>query len=118
ASDQYLAARGLGFVEHERGVGPAVGEIAPVGEQLLAEAFLRGGAQEARRDDLVGVDVRVRQHHGARTDAGEGLHYTNSRGSVMAPRTADAAAVRGLASSVRAPTPWRPSKLRLLVLNE
>ena len=24
----------------------------------------------------------------------------------------------GLASSVRAPTPWRPSKLRLLVLTE
>ena len=32
------------------------------------------------------------------------------------PATAAAAAVSGLASSVRAPVPWRPSKLRLLVL--
>src|ERR1039457_6268150 len=41
-----------------------------------------------------------------------------SRGSVTRPRTALAAAVSGLASSVRAPGPWRPSKLRLLVLIE
>ena len=33
-----------------------------------------------------------------------------------APLTAAAAAVNGLASIVRAPLPWRPSKLRLLVL--
>jgi hypothetical protein len=31
---------------------------------------------------------------------------------------AEAAAVSGLASSVRAPCPWRPSKFRLLVLTE
>ncbi len=45
------------------------------------------------------------------------MNSRGSRGSVT-PRTADAAAVSGLASSVRAPTPWRPSKLRLLVLSE
>jgi hypothetical protein len=36
----------------------------------------------------------------------------------MLPCTALAAAVNGLASRVRAPTPWRPSKFRLLVLIE
>ena len=37
---------------------------------------------------------------------------------MIRPRTALAAAVSGLASKVRAPTPCRPSKLRLLVLTE
>ncbi len=46
------------------------------------------------------------------------LHYSNSRGSAMLPLTAHAAAVNGLTNSVRAPFPWRPSKLRLLVLME
>src|SRR5574337_952864 len=38
-----------------------------------------------------------------------------SRGSATRPAMADAAAVAGLASTVRAPLPWRPSKLRLEV---
>src|SRR5215831_15087894 len=42
----------------------------------------------------------------------------SSRGSVIAPLIAAAAAVSGLASTVRAPLPWRPSKFRLLVLTE
>jgi len=37
-------------------------------------------------------------------------------GSVILPLTALAAAVNGLASKVRAPTPCLPSKFRLLVL--
>jgi hypothetical protein len=40
----------------------------------------------------------------------------SSRGSAIVPLIADATAVAGLASTVRAPTPWRPSKFRLLVL--
>src|SRR6266403_563172 len=46
------------------------------------------------------------------------FHYSISRGSVILPCTALAAAVKGLTNRVRAPTPWRPSKLRLLVLIE
>ena len=38
------------------------------------------------------------------------------RGSVTRPLMAVAAAVSGLARNVRPPLPWRPSKLRLLVL--
>ena len=38
------------------------------------------------------------------------------RTSATAPVTALAAAVSGLARKVRPPGPWRPSKLRLLVL--
>ena len=47
-----------GRLSTKSGFGRAIGQVAPVGEQLLAQAFARGGAQEARRDDLVGVDVR------------------------------------------------------------
>ena len=42
-------------------------------------------------------------------------NYISSLGSVITPVTAAAAATRGLANKVRAPGPWRPSKLRLLV---
>src|SRR5690606_28592450 len=93
--------------------------VAPFGEQVLAEPFLRRRRQEARGNDLVGVDVVVRQHDGARTNLLHGFHdYTSSRGSAIAPMMAAAAAVSGLASTVRAPLPCRPSKLRLLVLTE
>src|SRR5690606_7003766 len=92
----------------------------PVGEQLLAEALLGRGGQEAAGDDLVGIDVARGQHDGARVDFPDGGHvdypFSTSRGSVTRPRMAEAAAVSGLASRVRAPTPCRPSKLRLLVL--
>ena len=108
-----------GLIEDEVGVGRAVGQVAPVGEQLLAQALLGGGGQESRRDDLIGVDVGERQR--PRFASGRlrsGCITRNSRGSVIRPRTALAAAVSGLASRVRAPTPCRPSKLRLLVLSE
>ena len=41
--------------------------------------------------------------------------YISVRGSVITPVTAAAAAVSGLASRVREPGPWRPSKLRFEV---
>src|SRR5271154_6140943 len=50
--------------------------------------------------------------------ASHGFHDISSRGSVILPSTALAAAVRGLTSRVLAPAPWRPSKFRLLVLIE
>src|SRR5262245_33581503 len=46
------------------------------------------------------------------------LLYANRRGSATRPSTALAAAVKGEASSVRAPLPCRPSKFRLLVLTD
>src|SRR5262249_38615722 len=120
ARDQDPGAAGLGAVEHEVGLLLPVGAEAPVAEQVLAQAVLAGGLEEAGRDDLVGVDVLDRQHDGARA---EGLdrcdfHQSISRASVILPVTAAAAAVSGLARNVRPPAPCRPSKLRLLVLTE
>ena len=43
---------------------------------------------------------------------------TSGRGSVTTPASAVAAAVSGEARNVRAPLPWRPSKLRLLVRDD
>jgi hypothetical protein len=42
-----LAAR---LVENEIGLGIACSSIAPVAEELLVEALLRGGLQEPRRE--------------------------------------------------------------------
>src|ERR1051325_3654623 len=44
------------------------------------------------------------------------LSRSRARTSVIRPVTAAAAAVSGDARNVRPPRPWRPSKLRLLVL--
>src|SRR6185503_3457341 len=88
------------------------------------ESFPRRRGQKARRNDLVRVDVGHRQDRRTRAQDFDRFHelaaqpFISSRGSVIRPRTAQAAAVSGLASNVRAPTPWRPSKLRLLVLTE
>src|SRR5882757_6281183 len=112
------AAGRFGTVQNEGRVGSAVAEVAPVGEQLLAEAILGRRRQEPRRNDLIGVDVGGGDDHGLRTHPPQRLHYSSSRGSAILPCTALAAAVRGLTSNVRAPTPWRPSKFRLLVLTE
>ena len=77
--------------------------------------------EEARRDDLIGVDVVGAEHDGARGERGERAHRDTSvtgalRTSVTRPVTAAAAAVSGEARNVRPPLPCRPSKLRLLVL--
>src|SRR5206468_7153865 len=60
------------------------------------------------RNDLIGVDVVAHERH----DLARKLHDSSSRGSVTRPRTAEAAAVSGLAKKVRPPRPCRPSKLR------
>ncbi len=74
ARDEDRAALRFGLVQREVRAGLAVGVVAPLGEEVLAEAFARGGAQEAGRDDLVGVDVRERQYRRARTNGFDGFH--------------------------------------------
>src|SRR5881275_1690806 len=75
------------------------------------------------RNDEVGVDIVERQRIGAAFDAGEWAHAAasrlsppiSSRTSVRRPVTAAAAAIAGDIRCVRAPGPWRPTKLRLEV---
>src|SRR5262249_10539200 len=65
----------------------------------------------------VGVDVRTNDGRGNAGEDGEFFHHgtENLRTSVMQPASAAAAAIAGLARWVRAPGPWRPSKLRFEV---
>ena len=56
-ASRICGALGARLVQDEIGLGIALGVVAPVVEELLVEAFLRGGLQKPRRDDLVGVDV-------------------------------------------------------------
>src|SRR3984893_1429773 len=115
---QHPRALRPGFVEREPGPRASLLVEPPVGEQRLAEALAGDALEEAGGDDLIGVDVGLRQDHGLRRERLERLapSFTTSRGSAMAPRPAAAAAVSGLARKVRAFLPCRPSKLRLLVL--
>src|SRR5215469_7058060 len=66
ARDKNLAAARLRVVQREIGIRTAVGAIAPVVEQRLAETLALRGGQESRWDDAVGVDVFVRQNDRAR----------------------------------------------------
>src|SRR5210317_1020763 len=102
-------------VQGERGVLAAIVVVPQIVKSRGAKALSRRRRQEAGRDDLVRVDVLVGQHHRAGLDLCNRLH-DSFLGSATYPATADAAAVAGLTNTVLAPTPWRPSKLRLLVL--
>src|SRR5262249_32155843 len=88
--------------------------LTPVAEEVFVEAFLRGRFQEARGDDLVGVDVVDRQRDQFGFECGKGFHRMVLT-SVTLPVMAEAAAVSGEARKVRPPWPWRPSKLRFEV---
>src|SRR5690606_18711102 len=118
--DQDLRALVSRAVERKVRVRQTIRQCAPVVERVPAQSLALGGGQEARGDDLVGVDVALAQDHGARDECAETFHHAASasrkvRGSAISPATAQTAAVSGEASTVRAPSPWRPSKLRLLV---
>ena len=125
AGHEDRAALRLGLVEHEVRLRRAVGVVAPVGEQLLAQAFARRGRQKARRNDLVGVDVR---RAAARRCASESVRIgcmRHCRQLQQFARIGDAAAngatpprSAGSRAACARPMPWRPSKLRLLVLTE
>src|SRR5262249_13437095 len=92
----------------------------PAGEQMPTQSLPGRPLQISRRNDLIGIDILPGQDGDARFHAAERLqaHLVSSLGSAMAPRTAEAAAVAGLARKVRPPGPWRPSKLRLEVLTD
>src|SRR4029077_18667361 len=66
--------------------------------------------------DLVGVDVAAVDRQRRTVDDADGLHQLRSSGVEKWPAMAVAAATAGLTRCVRPPLPWRPSKLRLLVL--
>src|SRR5215204_5346860 len=86
-------------------------------EQEMAPAFVALAPQEPRRNDLVGVDVGRRHRRRHRVEVLERLHYDlrSCRTSVSLPVTAAATAMAGLTRCVRAPLPWRPTKLRFEV---
>src|SRR3977135_1067914 len=87
---------------------------------MLSEPTTRDCLEKPRRNDLVGIDVRRGKHHAPRSERDEGFHHSAGHESVLtsaiAPVTAVAAAVSGLARNVRPPLPCLPSKFRLLVL--
>src|SRR5262245_13784594 len=86
-----LGALRTRLVEDEIGIGAAFGVVAPVIEELVAEALLGDGLQEPRWDDLVGVDVLHRER-----DEAAGEFHSNVLTSVTTPVRALAAAVKGL----------------------
>src|SRR5208283_2521747 len=112
---QNLAGLRLRLVQDEIRLRLSFAIVTPVPEKLIAQPGLRNGLQEARRDDLIGVDVVARDGDHPALKRRELFHYRSSLTSLTLPAIADAAAVMGLARKVRPPLPCRPSKLRLLV---
>src|SRR5690348_11481687 len=92
AADEHGGAATFGLVQHEVLALAAVLLVTPIGEQVTAEAFLRSGRQKSRRDDLIGVDVVVRQNDRLRDDLLYRCHdyLAYSRGSTIAPLIAAA----------------------------
>src|SRR5690606_28161104 len=94
----------------------------PRREEPLFEPGALDALQPLGGDDLVGVDVGPLQRHPRPRDNSNSLHHrapsSRSRGVANVPLTAVAAATAGDTRWVRPPRPWRPSKLRLLVLAE
>src|SRR4029078_12374168 len=95
-------------VEHELRV------FHQVAEQERAVAFLARPAQEARRQDLVCVALRLVDRRGDPFEDDEGFHQSFLT-SVIRPVSAAAAAMAGETRWVRLPLPWRPTKLRFEV---
>src|SRR6185437_6487771 len=117
--DLRLAKRLL--VQHEIRVLRAVLGKAQRIEQMHAQPRALDRLQEARRDDLIGVDVLHRHRRGDSGERGELVHGVSLRQpscltSVRCPVTAAAAAMDGETRCVRPLGPCRPSKLRFDVL--
>src|SRR5690606_9937233 len=124
---QYTGALVTGLIEHEVRVQRTNGvvlprvplvEVAPLVEQVRAEAGTLDRLEKLLGNDLVGIDVRPIQRGHQAGMCGKGLHAPTSsasmsRTSTKWPAIAAAAAMAGLTRWVRPPLPCRPSKLRL-----
>src|SRR6202011_1422592 len=103
--------------DEDRRAGPRREQIRaadePV-EEVLAHPLRVDSRQEARRDDLVRVDVgpRNREHGPFNNHAGTGSRAVISLGDARRRRIADAATTAGAARWTRPPSPMRPGKLR------
>src|SRR3954465_11807460 len=106
--DQDLRQAISRLVQHERRI------FHRVAKEELPVAFLARPAQEARGQDLVGVDLGLVERRGDALEDDERLHQSFLT-SVMWPVSAAAAAIAGERRCVRLPFPWRPTKLRLEV---
>ena len=106
ASDEDFAPV-AGVVQDEVRIRRSVRAVPPVTEQVVPEKRLvpRGRLQEAGGNDLVRVHVLERKRDAGALYDVEFLFHSSSLGSVMTPVTAAAAAVSGLARSVREPGP-------------
>src|ERR1700679_2729251 len=104
ARQQDLRALYAGLVKDEIGLRIALSIVTPIVEQLLVEAQFRSSLQEARGNDLIGIDIVDRERNHAALEVSEGLHRMVLT-SVITPVIALAAAVSGLARSVRPPLP-------------
>src|SRR5690606_270707 len=109
ARDEDRCAPVFGPVEEIVGVG------AKALEGAASHALAGRRLQPVRRNDDVGVDILESERNRAALDLFQRGHAINSLTSVSLPVTAAAAAIAGLTRWVRAPGPWRPTKLRLLV---
>src|SRR5580658_10042522 len=104
ARQQDLRACYSGLVENEIGLWIALRVIAPIVKQLLVKAQFRRSLQEARGNNLIGIDIINRERNHAAFEVSEGLHRMVLT-SVITPVMALAAAVSGLARNVRPPLP-------------
>src|SRR5690606_19754124 len=108
-----------------RGVQREVLTVAPllietqIVEQQPRIALRPRHFEKACRQQLIGIHIRQRECDGNSVDALERLHYflpsSSGRTSARCPVTAAAATMAGDMRCVRAPGPWRPRKLRLVV---
>lgn len=81
AGGEDAGAAQFGAMQGEVGALVAFGVEAPVGEAALADAGALRGGEEARGDDLVGVDVFLRQHGDHGFESGERFHQAASSAS-------------------------------------
>src|SRR5262249_37056796 len=103
-------------VEHEIRLRRTAINKSKIMKQEMPPAVAALAPQKARRDDLVGVDIRHADRHGRSVQAKKRFHHgpiASWRTSVSWPAMAAAAAIAGLIRWVRAPLPCRPTKLRL-----
>src|SRR5262245_50082957 len=106
-SDKNRCALIASFVEHERWIGLAVGQVAPVVKNKLAKARALDAFEKLLRDDLIRIDVRSVEWCYQTRVLSKGFHDLNSHAltSVKCPLIAAAAAIIGLTRCVRPPRP-------------